>query len=80
MPLQFPRFVDDMMLVRDDEMATAIRLLIETARQIAEGAGAAAVAAALARRDELASSMRPDWDIKNSASRRAVLLAREGVS
>jgi threonine dehydratase len=55
MPLAlFPRFVDDMMLVGDDALAAAVRLLIETARQVAEGAGAAAVAAAMARRDELA--------------------------
>jgi threonine dehydratase len=55
MPLAlFPRFVDDMVLVSDDELAASIRLLIETARQVVEGAGAAAVAAAMARRDELA--------------------------
>jgi threonine dehydratase len=54
MPLAlFPRFVDDMVLVGDEELAAAIRLLIETARQVAEGAGAAAVAAAMARRHEL---------------------------
>ena len=46
--------VDEIMLVSDDEIARAIRLLIEMARQIVEGAGAAALAAALKRRDELA--------------------------
>ena len=35
-------------------LAAAIRLLIETARQIVEGAGAAALAAAMQRRGELA--------------------------
>jgi threonine dehydratase len=55
MPLAlFPRLVDDMMLVDDDAIAAAIRLILETARQVAEGAGAAPTAAALARRDELA--------------------------
>jgi len=49
-----PRLVDEIVLVNDDEIAAAIRLLIETARQIAEGAGAAATAAAMARRGELA--------------------------
>jgi threonine dehydratase len=43
-----------MMLVTDDAIVEAIRLLIEAARQVAEGAGAAGVAAAMARRAELA--------------------------
>ena len=43
MPLAlFSHMVDEIMLVSDDEIAMAIRLLIETARQIVEGAGAAA--------------------------------------
>lgn len=55
MPLALlPRMVDEMMLVSDDEIAAAIRLLIETARQVVEGAGAAPLAAALKRRAELA--------------------------
>jgi len=55
MPLALlPRLVDEIMLVHDDEIAAAIRLLIETTRQVAEGAGAASVAAAIARRAELA--------------------------
>lgn len=49
-----PRLVDEMTLVSDDEIIAAIRLLIESARQVAEGAGAAAVAAATALREELA--------------------------
>jgi threonine dehydratase len=49
-----PRVIDDFILVSDDEIASAIRLLFETSRQIAEGAGAAAVAAAMARRNLLA--------------------------
>jgi threonine dehydratase len=54
LPLQlFPRFVDEMMLVSDAELEAAICLLIETTRQVAEGAGAAAVAAALQRRADL---------------------------
>jgi threonine dehydratase len=48
-----PRVIDDFVLVSDDELASAIRLLVETARQVAEGAGAATVAAAMARRSTL---------------------------
>ena len=55
MPLALlPRLVDEIMLVDDNQLAAAIRLILETARQLVEGAGAAPVAAALARRDELA--------------------------
>jgi threonine dehydratase len=55
MPLALlPRLVDEIMLVTDDQLAAGIRLIIETAHQLAEGAGAAAVAAAMARREELA--------------------------
>jgi threonine dehydratase len=55
MPLAlFPRLVDEIMLVDDDAIAAAIRLVLETARQAAEGAGAASVAAAMARREDLA--------------------------
>jgi threonine dehydratase len=54
MPLAlFPRFVDEIMLVSDDQIAEGIRLLIRTTRQLAEGAGAAALTAAMARRGEL---------------------------
>jgi threonine dehydratase len=54
MPLALlPRLVDEIVLVSDDELASAIRLLFRTARQVAEGAGAAALAAALQRRNEL---------------------------
>jgi threonine dehydratase len=55
MPLAwFARLVDEITLVSDDQIAAAIRLLLETARQIVEGAGAAALAAALTRRPEIA--------------------------
>jgi threonine dehydratase len=55
MPLAlFPRFVDEIMLVSDDQLADGIRLLIRTTRQVAEAAGAAATAAAMLRRNELA--------------------------
>jgi threonine dehydratase len=45
--------VDEVLLVSDEQIALAIRLLIETSRQVAEGAGAAAIAAAMQMRDEL---------------------------
>ena len=55
LPLQWlPRLVDEIMLVSDAELEGAIRLLLETSRQVAEGAGAASVAAAFRRRSELA--------------------------
>ena len=55
MPLALlPRLVDEIMLVNDNQIAAAIRLLLETTRQVAEGAGAASLAAAMVRRDELA--------------------------
>jgi len=55
MPLALlPRLVDEIVLVSDVAMAAAIRLLFETTRQVAEGAGAAAVAAAFAQRTKLA--------------------------
>ena len=55
MPLALlPRLVDEIMLVDDNQLVEAIRLVLETARQVVEGAGAAPVAAALARRNELA--------------------------
>ncbi len=49
-----PRLVDEMALVSDEDMMAAIRLLIESARLVGEGAGVAAVAAALRRRKEWA--------------------------
>jgi threonine dehydratase len=55
LPLEhLPRLVDEIMLVSDDELRDAMRLLLATARQVAEGAGAAATAAAYKRRHELA--------------------------
>lgn len=46
-----PRLVDELLLVSDEQIALAIRTLIETSRQVAEGAGAAAVAAVLSHPD-----------------------------
>lgn len=55
MPLALlPGLVDEIVLVDDDAIAAAIRLILDSARQVAEGAGAAPVAAAMARREELA--------------------------
>jgi threonine dehydratase len=45
-----PRLVDEIMLVSDSELEQAIRLLLATSSQVAEGAGAAGVAAAWKRR------------------------------
>ncbi len=48
------RLVHDMMLVSDAELEEAIRLLLRLTHNLAEGAGAAATAAALRLRDQLA--------------------------
>jgi threonine dehydratase len=48
------RLVHEMVLVRDDELDEAIRLLLRVTHNLAEGAGAAATAAALRMRDRLA--------------------------
>ena len=57
MPLAlFPYLVDEIMLVSDDQITEGIRLLVKTARQVAEGAGAATVAAAMERRSELSGT------------------------
>src|SRR6185437_10888520 len=48
------RYVHDMMLVGDDELREAIRLLLRVTHNLAEGAGAASTAAALQMREQLA--------------------------
>ncbi len=48
------RYVDDMALVTEDEIASAILALIETQKMIAEGAGAVSVAAAMFEKFPLA--------------------------
>jgi threonine dehydratase len=45
--------LDDFVLVSDEEINEAIRLLAQDAKQIAEGAGAASLAAAIKLRDQL---------------------------
>ncbi|MDQ3949058.1 MAG: pyridoxal-phosphate dependent enzyme, partial [Gemmatimonadota bacterium] len=44
------RYVDDVVLVTDEEIASGVRALLSRAKLLAEPAGAAAVAAVLARR------------------------------
>jgi threonine dehydratase len=48
------RLVSDMVLVSDDELRRAIRLLLRVTHNLAEGAGAASTAAAWRLRDQLA--------------------------
>jgi len=48
------RHLDDFILVSDDEIRRAIIILLAHTRNLAEGAGAASLAAALKLRDELA--------------------------
>ena len=45
--------LDDFVLVTDEEINEAVRLLARQANQIAEGAGAASLAAAIKVRDQL---------------------------
>jgi threonine dehydratase len=52
------RFVDEIVLVREDDIAEAMRALFERARLVAEGAGAAATAALLAGRVRLPQGAR----------------------
>jgi len=47
------RLIDKIMLVSEEDLKEAIRLLLETTHQVAEGAGAASTAGALKMRDEL---------------------------
>ena len=48
------RLLDDFVLVSDEELKAAVRSLLERARIVVEGAGAAPFAAALALKDRLA--------------------------
>jgi len=48
------QYVHDMVLVGDDELRAAIRLLLRVTHNLAEGAGAASTAAALRMREQLA--------------------------
>jgi threonine dehydratase len=52
------KYVDDVVLVNDDEIKQAIRLLLERCKLLAEGAGAAATAALLARKYPLPENAR----------------------
>lgn len=52
------KYVDDVVLVNDDELKYAIRLLLERCKVLVEGAGAAATAAILARKYALPSGAR----------------------
>ena len=45
--------VDDFVLVSEEQLCTAIQLLVEKAHTIAEGAGAAPLAAAIKLKEEL---------------------------
>ncbi len=47
------KYLDDMILVEDEEIAKAIILLLQTIHQVAEGAGAAATAAALKIKEQI---------------------------
>jgi threonine dehydratase len=48
------RYVHDMVLISDEELREAIRLLLRLTHNLAEGAGAASTAAAFRLREQLA--------------------------
>ena len=48
------RLVHDIVLVSDEELRAAVRLLLRVTHNLAEGAGAASTAAALRLREQLA--------------------------
>jgi len=50
----YKRYLDDFILLTEAELAAGVRLALRTTHNLAEGAGAAAIAAAHKRRDELA--------------------------
>ncbi|MBX6315380.1 MAG: pyridoxal-phosphate dependent enzyme, partial [Isosphaeraceae bacterium] len=49
-----PHLVDEVLLVSDDDLRAAIRLLFETTRLVGEGAGVAPIAAAMRHRQDWA--------------------------
>jgi threonine dehydratase len=58
MPLAvFPRFVDEIALVSDKQLAERLEVIAQTAGQIAERTGVAAMGAATTKRDELAGEI-----------------------
>ena len=50
----YKRYLDDFVQLTEDELAAGVRLALKTTHNLAEGAGAAAIAAAYKLRDGLA--------------------------
>ncbi len=50
------RYLDDFVLFREDELAEGVRMALRATHNLAEGAGAAAIAAAFKMRDGCAGS------------------------
>lgn len=50
----YKQYLDDFVLLSEEELAEGVRLALRTTHNLAEGAGSAALAAAAKRRDELA--------------------------
>ena len=77
------RFVDEIVLVREDEIAEAMRALFERARLVAEGAGAAATAALLAGHVRLGKGAKVAAIVSGGnvdPDRFVALYARQGVA
>jgi threonine dehydratase len=73
------RYLDDFVLVSDDDIYRAMRLLLVEGHQVAEGAGAAATAAAWKLRDSLRSKTVAIWISGGNATAESLSAALRAV-
>ena len=83
-PFELPQrilaqYLDDFVLVSDDELYRAMRLLLVEGHQVAEGAGAAATAAAWKLRDSLRGKTVAVWISGGNATAESLSRALEAV-
>jgi threonine dehydratase len=73
------KYVDDIVTVEEEEIANAVLLLLEREKTLAEGAGAAAVAALVNRRiPMLRDSMLHDSMIRDKAAKKVIAIVSGG--
>jgi threonine dehydratase len=73
------KYVDDVVTVEEEEIANAVLLLLEREKTLAEGAGAAAVAALVNRRiPMLRDSMLHDSMIRDKAAKKVIAIVSGG--
>jgi threonine dehydratase len=73
------KYVDDVVTVEEEEIANAVLLLLEREKTLAEGAGAAAVAALVNRRiPTIRGSMIPDSMIGDKTGKKVVAIVSGG--